>query len=82
MKYCKFFINVHVFSKGRECGVLYTGLRTLTIYDQFVHSSWTQSCPNCISNKLTSVNVADELRNTLRGVCPLLEQNYTRLLSK
>lgn len=53
---------------------------TLIIDDKFVHSPWAQGCSDSISYGLTGIDVADNLRNPLRGVSPFLQQDDLWLL--
>lgn len=53
---------------------------TLIIDDKFVHSPWAQGCSDGISYGLTGIDVADNLRNPLRGVSPFLQQDDLWLL--
>lgn len=55
---------------------------TLIIDDKFVHSPWAQGCSDGISYGLTGIDVADNLRNPLRGVSPFLQQDDLWLLKK
>lgn len=53
---------------------------TLIIDDKFVHSPWAQGCSDGISYGLTGIDVADNLRNPLRGVSSFLQQDDLWLL--
>lgn len=56
------------------------GHRAALSVDEFVHTTGSKSSANYIDDSLAGVYVANELRNALRGICTLAEQNDARLL--
>ena len=54
--------------------------RTFAVYDELVHATWAQGGPDGLDHHLAGVNVADDLRDSLRGVCSFLHQENSWLL--
>ena len=60
--------------------VVRDGHRGTFSIDEFVHTTRSKRSANHIDHSFAGVDVADELRNALRGICALAEQNDARLL--
>jgi hypothetical protein len=58
-----------------DCGALGT-----SCVDQLVHTSGAQSRANDVNDGLASIDVANKLSNTLRGIGTFFEKDNTRLL--
>lgn len=49
---------------------------TSVVHNELVHATGTQRGAHSLGNHLTGIDVADKLRDTLGGVCPLLQKDY------
>lgn len=52
---------------------LYSHTSTLVIDDEFVHSPWTQGGSDSVRNGLAGIDIADNLRDSLGGICPFFQ---------
>lgn len=57
------------------------GSHPLSVYE-FVHATWPKCRSYSIYNSHTSIDIADELRFSLAGICAFLEQNDLWLLQE
>lgn len=52
----------------------------MAIHNQLIHATRTKSGPNGSHHNFTSIDIADDLGFTLRGVCTFPQQNDWSLL--
>lgn len=71
--------NVQHFHDGGT--IIGDGHRAAFTIDEFVHAARPESGAHHIDDRLTGVNVANQLRDALGRICTLTQQDDARLLS-